>query len=246
MGLTVDQSKAKYMLTSGKRYSERERSITLKGKEYECCESFKYLGSLVTENNDMKEEMHERITACNRNYFSLIKIFKARSLRRNLKLTAYCTVVKPVVMYGSEMWTMTQNDEELLQRWERKILRKIFRPVNDWEFWRIINNKVRGLYNKPDIVTEIKSNRLRWLGHVDGMVESSTIKKVFKEKPGGHHIRGRPKTRWLDNLDEDLRRMREDEEPRQPAEKRSLYQQKSVIFDPALVCVLGPEGLQNN
>ncbi|XP_049949209.1 uncharacterized protein LOC126457166 [Schistocerca serialis cubense] len=34
--------------------------------------------------------------------------------------------------------------------------------------------------------------------------------------------------------------------PRQSRISGSLYQQKSAVFDPALVCALGPEGLQNN
>lgn len=29
------------------------------------------------------------------------------------------------------------------------------------------NKKIRDLYDKPNIVGEIKSNRLRWLGHVE-------------------------------------------------------------------------------
>ncbi|XP_049782794.1 uncharacterized protein LOC126184446 [Schistocerca cancellata] len=97
MGLTISQSKTKYMLTSWERYSERERSMTLTGKEFEHCESVKYLG-----NNDMREEIRALITADNRSYSALIKDFKVRSLSRDLKLTVYRTVVRPMVMYGLE------------------------------------------------------------------------------------------------------------------------------------------------
>jgi hypothetical protein len=48
-----------------------------------------------------------------------------------LKIKVYRSVVKPVVTYGSETWTLAVADEELLRRLERKILRKIYGAVND-------------------------------------------------------------------------------------------------------------------
>jgi hypothetical protein len=105
----------------------------------------------------------------------------------------YRSVVKPVVTYGSETWTLAVADEELLRRWERKILRKIYGAVNDNGQWRIRKNEeIKALYNKPG---DIKINRLRWLGHVERMAENRVVKKVFKGKPGGRRLQGRPRKR---------------------------------------------------
>jgi hypothetical protein len=125
-----------------------------------------------------------------------------------LKIKVYRSVVKPVVAYGSETWSLAVADKELLRRWERKILRKIYGAVNDNGQWRIRKNEeIKALYNKPDIVGDIKSSRLRWLGHVERMAEDRVVKKVFKGKTGRRRLQGRPRKRWLDDVEEDLRKM---------------------------------------
>jgi hypothetical protein len=58
--------------------------------------------------------------------------------------------------------------------------------------WRPRTNKeTADLYNEPDIVTEIKRNRLRWIGHVERMEDSGSVKKIFKGKPEGSKGTGR-------------------------------------------------------
>ena len=61
----------------------------------------------------MVEEIKERIAVGNRCYFSLQGIFKCKNISRATKIRLYKTVLKPVVMYGSEAWTMTMIKEEL-------------------------------------------------------------------------------------------------------------------------------------
>ena len=36
------------------------------------------------------------------------------------------TVIRPTVLYGSEVWTLSKTLENKLAIWERKVLRKIF------------------------------------------------------------------------------------------------------------------------
>ena len=52
----------------------------------------------------------------------------------------YKTIIRPVVTYASETWTVTTKDENNLRIFERQILRKIFGPVNIDSVWRIRNN----------------------------------------------------------------------------------------------------------
>ena len=63
---------------------------------------------------------------------------KSRTLNRKLKLKIYKSLIRPVVTYGCEAWTLTTRDEQYLRIFERKILRKIFGPVQDKDgSWRI-------------------------------------------------------------------------------------------------------------
>jgi hypothetical protein len=63
------------------------------------------------------------------------------------------------------------------------------------------------LYNNPDIVTEIRSRRIAWLGHLIRMDQRQMVKKLFDGKPGGRRRTGRPRLRWLDDVEADLRTM---------------------------------------
>jgi hypothetical protein len=52
-----------------------------------------------------------------------------------------------VVLYGSEAWCLTANDEKNLHIWERKVLRKIFGPIRVAGNWRT-NEEVKQLYGE--------------------------------------------------------------------------------------------------
>jgi hypothetical protein len=57
----------------------------------------------------------------------------------------------------------------------------------------------------PDIVTEIKVRRLEWLGHVVRMEDAYLSKTVFNAKPEGRRGVGRPRLRWLDDVEADMK-----------------------------------------
>jgi hypothetical protein len=43
-----------------------------------------------------------------------------------------------------------------------------------------LRTHVPALYTEPNIISEIRKGRLKWLGHVERMPEERTVKKVFK------------------------------------------------------------------
>ena len=53
----------------------------------------------------------------------------------------------------------------------------------------------------------IKVRRLEWLGHVVTMDETRAVKKLFEEKIEGRRGRGRPRLRWIDDVEEDIRKL---------------------------------------
>jgi hypothetical protein len=65
--------------------------------------------------------------------------------------------------YGCEAWTLTNRDEQYLRIFERRILRKIFGPVqNEDGFWRIrMNHELNDLIKNADIeICKKKKNGL--------------------------------------------------------------------------------------
>ena len=120
------------------------------------------------------------------------------------KLKIYRSLIRPVVTYGCEAWTLTNREEQHPRIFVRRILRKIFGPVqNEDGFWRIrMNYELNELIENADIVRFIKSRRVAWLGHVMWMDDKRTPKRILEWKPVGTRIRGRPRKRWIADIEE--------------------------------------------
>ena len=50
----------------------------------------------------------------NRTYFGAISLFRSRLLSRANKIILYKTLIRPVVSFGAEEWTLTKKEEALL------------------------------------------------------------------------------------------------------------------------------------
>jgi hypothetical protein len=109
---------------------------------------------------------------------------------------------------GFEAWTLTNRDEHL-RIFERRILRKIFGPVqNEDGSWRIrMNYELNELIENADIVRFMKSRRITWLGHVMRMDDERAPKRILERKPIGTRIRGRPRKRWIVDIEENIQIM---------------------------------------
>jgi hypothetical protein len=71
-------------------------------------------------------------------------------------------------------------EERVLAVFERKILRKIYGPVKENELWRIRRNDELGdIIKGENIVRFIKSQRIRWRGHIERMQDTTIPKKML-------------------------------------------------------------------
>jgi hypothetical protein len=57
----------------------------------------------------------------------------------------------------------------------------------------------------PDFVTEIRIRRLEWIGHVIRMEDTCITKIIFNTKPKRRRVAGKPKLRWLDDVEADIK-----------------------------------------
>ena len=78
--------------------------------------------------------------------------------------------------------------------YENKVLRKIFRAKRDEIIgeWRTLHNaELHELYFSPNIIRKLKSNLLRWAGHVAHMEESRNAYIILVGRPEGKRPLGR-------------------------------------------------------
>ena len=130
---------------------------------------------------------------------------KLKLLSRQAKVRIYQTIVRPIVCYVSETWTLTKRTEKRLITFENKVLRRIYGPICENRQWRIRKNReLRQLYTSTDIVACVRTNRLRWYGHVMRRSPETTIKAALEGNVEGTRPLGRPRTRWRDNSRRDM------------------------------------------
>jgi hypothetical protein len=73
--------------------------------------------------------------------------------------------------------------------------------------WRSrYNHELYKWCNEPDIMKVIKVGRLRWLGQFFRMQEQNPWRKLTLLKPEGTPWVGRTAARWLDSVEEDLKK----------------------------------------
>jgi hypothetical protein len=92
---------------------------------------------------------------------------------------------------------------------ERKITREIYGPTRTEDgYWRIkTSEEFNDILKGQNIIGFIKKQRLNWLGHVERMAEDNIVRRTERWKPMPKKPVGRPKTRWEDDVLEDIKNM---------------------------------------
>jgi hypothetical protein len=160
----VNPEKTKYILMSRSQKIGQKYSIKIANRSFEDVAKFRYLGTTLTDQNHMHEEINSRLNSGNACYHSVQSLLSSRLLSRNLKVKIYKTIILPVVLYGCETWSLTRREEHRLRVFENRVLRRIFGRKWDevtGEWRKLHNGELHNLYSSPDIIRQIKSRRMR-------------------------------------------------------------------------------------
>ncbi|KAJ4450634.1 hypothetical protein ANN_02063 [Periplaneta americana] len=116
---------------------------------------------------------------------------------------------KPAASFKTPGNVVLTREGPIPRAWET-VITKIFGAKRDevtGEWRKLHNTELHALYSSPDIIRNIKSRRLRWVGHVARMGEYRNAYGVLVGRPEGKRPLGRPRRRWEDNIKMDFREM---------------------------------------
>jgi hypothetical protein len=154
----------------------------------------------------IQEEIKRRMNSGNACYHSVQNLLPSYLLSKNLKIIIYNNIIFPVVLFGSETWSVTLREEHRLRVFENRVLRRIFGPKRNEVMggWRKLHyEKLRDLYSPPSIVRMIKPRRVRLAEHVARM-ERRNAHGLLVGTPERKRPLERRRRRWVDNIRIDL------------------------------------------
>jgi hypothetical protein len=95
------------MVMSREQNAGRTQRVRIDNSTFERVEEFKYLGTTLTNQNSIAEEIKSRLRSGNACCHLVHNLLSSRLLSKNLKIKIYRTVILLVVLYGCETWSLT-------------------------------------------------------------------------------------------------------------------------------------------
>jgi hypothetical protein len=193
-------------------------SISVGGQEVAILkenESGKYLGWKLCFKVSCQVELRNRINAGWAAFHKYKGELRSKQYKIQDRIRLFESVVSSTVLYGSAAWGLTQTMETTLRTAWRKMLRYVFRlhrRRNDavteiWsEYMKRSTKQLEGLAvkcGKESLVKQHRRRKYRFAGQVarqtDGRWSHATVQ--CNPTSGGGRDRGRPCTRWSDDLE---------------------------------------------
>ena len=170
--------------------------IKLNGQKLDTLTSFRYLGSVVSDEGS-KLEILSRIAQTTATLTRSKPVWNDSSKVRLMR-----SLVTAIFLYACESWTLTAELQRRLQTIEMRCYRKIvYISYKD----HVTNEEVRAkiqqaIGSHEELLTIVKRRKLRWYGHVSR--SSGLAKTILQGIVKGGRRQGGQRKRWEDNIRE--------------------------------------------
>ena len=114
-------------------------------------------------------------------------VISDKKMPRKLKIKLYMTIIRPVLLYVAECWTVRKKEEQILEKTEMRMLRRI-KGVTLRD--KVKNVDIRKELGVNSIQEKVREMRLRWYGHMQRMEENNEVRAVVDMRVPGKRPRG--------------------------------------------------------
>ena len=163
-GVEISAEKTKLMTNNT---SGIDTEIKVNGQKLETVTSFKYLGSVITDEGS-KLELLSRIAQATEALIRLKPVWIDKSISLGSKIRLMRSIVTSIFLYACESWTLTAELQRRIQAVEMVCYCKILHILYKYH---VTNEEVRAKIQQAigphdDLLTIVKRRKLKWYAHV--------------------------------------------------------------------------------
>ena len=175
--------------------------IKVNGQKPETVTSFKYLGSVITDEGS-KPEILSRVAQTTAALTRLKLVWIDKSICLSSKIRLMRSLVTSIFLYACESWILTTELERRIQAMEMRCYRKILLiSYKEHITNEVVSAKIQqAIGPHEDLLTIVKRRKLQWYGHVSR--SSGLAKTILQGTVKGESRHGRQRKRWEDNIRE--------------------------------------------
>ncbi|KAI8493649.1 hypothetical protein Bbelb_285700 [Branchiostoma belcheri] len=201
-GLSTNTGKTEVMCQGGSLTGSD--TFQIKNSALNNVNSFTYLGSTLSVNCDITDEVQRRIGLASASFGRLArKVFLNRSLLVKTKVAVYRAVCLSILLYASETWTPYRHHIRTLEQFHIRCLQKIL-GLKWWH--KVPHTEIRRRANIEPLAAILLQRQLRWVGHVIRMPENRLPRQtLYGELSAGKRTVGGQRKRFKDCLKSNLK-----------------------------------------
>lgn len=227
-GMKVNTNKTEVMISS--REGNEDINITAEdGQRIEQTREFKYLGSILAEEGGTEKAVRQRVKAVWQKWREVSGVILDRKIPLKLRMKIYKSVLRPVLLYGAETWSLRKKEEDILERTEMRMVRWIA-GISLLE--RRESEDIRKMCGIGNIREKAREARLRYYGHIIRRDDDEPVKKAMMMPVRGRRSVGRQRIRWGDGINRDMNKIGVQ---RDDAMNRNRWKRMTRAADPAIV-----------
>ena len=204
LGLQINTRKTEVIVQQVNPNQEVPR-FTINDTQLHVVPLFKYLGSIVTPNARIDDDVLEKINKASCAFGRLrTRVFQNKHLKLSTKIQVYEAICLTTLLYGAESWTIYSHHLKKLEQFHISCLQKILGLT--WRD-RVPHTQILERTKSTSIEALITKRQLRWLGHVIRMPDNRLPKQVlYGQLKNGHRRPGGPKKRFKDQVKSSLKK----------------------------------------
>ena len=195
MGLSLNEKKTETMVVTRQR-TVPTCSLKIGNCELRQVEKFKYLGAMITTNGKCDTEIKARIGQAKQTFQKMRHILTNSKLAFQVRERVLRCYVHPILMYGSEAWTMSKQVEKRITASEMWFIRRMLRV--SWMAKKTNESVLKEAEIELSLLNRIRSQQANFVGHA--MRRHSLEHIITTGKMNGKRSRGRQREKIWDGL----------------------------------------------